>query len=88
MIERAVRFSQFSKFYPQKTIDEVVSLDTEGVKKRACWTYFYVIEEDNKIVACGSIEEYWGSKTESPLFSIFVDPDYQNKGYEYSYFRR
>lgn len=82
MIERAVRFSQFSKFYPPKIIDEVVnSLDTEGVKKRASWTHFYVIEENNKVVACGSIGEYWGSKTESSLFSIFVDPDYQNKGY-------
>ncbi|MCI5497653.1 MAG: GNAT family N-acetyltransferase [Firmicutes bacterium] len=82
MIERSVRYSQFSKFYPQCEIDNVVrSLDAEGVKKRANWTHFYVIKEGNDIVACGSIGEYWGSKTESSLFSIFVDPECQGKGY-------
>ena len=82
MIERSVRYSQFSKFYPQCEIDNVVrSLDAEGVKKRANWTHFYVIKERNDIVACGSIGEYWGSKTESSLFSIFVDPEGQGKGY-------
>jgi len=82
MIERAVRFSQFSKFYPQEEIENVVkSLDENGVKKRASWTHFYVIKEKGKIVACGAIGEYWGSKTESSLFTIFVDPDYQGMGY-------
>lgn len=82
MIERSVRFSAFSKFYPQVEIENVVnSLNTEGVKKRASWTHFYVIEENEKIIGCGAIGEYWGSKTESSLFSIFVDPDYQGKGY-------
>ena len=33
MVERSVRFSQFSKFYPQSPIEEVVkSLDVDGVK--------------------------------------------------------
>lgn len=82
MIERSVRFSQFSKFYPQIEIENVVkSLDEEGVKKRAGWTHFYVIKENKEIVACGAIGEYWGSKTESSLFSIFVDPNYQGMGY-------
>lgn len=82
MIERSVRFSDFSKFYPQVEIENVVnSLNTEGVKKRASWTHFYVIEENEKIIGCGAVGEYWGSKTESSLFSIFVDPDYQGKGY-------
>lgn len=75
MIERSVRFSQFSKFYPQSEIDE------EGVRKRASWTHFYVIKENDAVIACGAIGEYWGSKTESSLFSIFVDPNYQGKGY-------
>ncbi len=82
MIERSVRFSQFSKFYPQNEIDNVVkSLDEEGVRKRASWTHFYVIKENDAVIACGAIGEYWGSKTESSLFSIFVDPNYQGKGY-------
>lgn len=81
MIERATRFSQFAKFYPDKSIEYVVeSLDENGVRERAKWTHFYVVILDNKIIGCGSIGEYWGSKTESSLFSIFVDPDYQNQG--------
>lgn len=82
MIERSVRYSQFSKFYPQCEIGNVVnSLNEEGVKKRASWTHFYVIREADRIVGCGAIGEYWGSKTESSLFTIFVDPDFQGKGY-------
>lgn len=82
MIERSVRFSVFSNFYPQVEIDNVVnSLNAEGVKNRASWTHFYVLIEDEKIIGCGAIGEYWGSKTESSLFSIFVDPEYQGKGY-------
>lgn len=82
MIARSVSNSAFSKFYPQQSIEYIKeSLDEDGVKQRASWTHFYVIEEDNKIVACGAIGPYYGSKTESSLFSIFVDSDYQSKGY-------
>ncbi len=72
----------FVTYYPQDEIDKVVkSLDYEGVKRRASWTHFYVIKENKKIVACGAIGPYWDSETESSLFTIFVDPDYQGKGY-------
>lgn len=82
MIERSVRFSQFAKFYPQAEIEKVVkTLDTKGVKERASWTHLYVAVENSIVVGCGAIGEYWGSKTESSLFSIFVDPEYQGKGY-------
>lgn len=33
-----------------------------------------------KIVGCGGITGYWGSKTESYLLSIFVLPEYQGRG--------
>ena len=70
------------EYYPQTEIEKVcASLNYEGVKKRASWTNFYVILEDNKIIACGAIGPYWDSLTESSLFTIFVDPDYQGKGY-------
>ena len=82
MIARSVSNSNFANFYPQKSIDNVIqSLDKEGVKKRASWTHFYVVEEGDKIVACGAIGPYWDSLTESSLFSIFVDDKYQGKGY-------
>lgn len=82
MIYRSVQNSAFTKFYPKCSIEYIgESLNEEGVKARASWTHFYVIEEDEKIVACGAIGSYYGSETESSLFTIFVDPDYQGKGY-------
>ena len=82
MIARSVSSPNYANFYPQKSIDSVKNaLNEDGVKKRASWTHFYVIEEDEKIVACGAIGPYWGSLTESSLFSIFVDENYQGKGY-------
>lgn len=82
MIARSVSNSNFAKFYPQKSIDNVIkSLNEEGVKQRASWTHFYIIEENDEIVACGAIGPYWGSLTESSLFSIFVDDKYQGQGY-------
>jgi len=82
MIARSVSNSAFSIFYPQCSIDYIKeSLNAEGVKERASWTHFYVIEENDEIVACGAIGPYWGSETESSLFSIFVDDKHQGKGY-------
>lgn len=82
MISRSVSNSAFSKFYPQCSIDYIKeSLDEEGVKKRASWTHFYVIEKDNDIVACGAIGPYYDSEIESSLFNIFVDDIYQGQGY-------
>lgn len=82
MIARSVSNSAFTKFYPQQSIDYIKkSLDADGVKKRASWTHFYVIEKDYKIIACGAIGPYWDSKTESSLFNIFVDENYQGQGF-------
>ena len=40
-----------------------------------------MIEKENNIIACGAIGPYWDSKTESSLFSIFVDGNYQGQGF-------
>ena len=82
MIARALENSAFSRFYPQCSIEYIKeSLDEAGVKKRASWTHFYVVEESNEIVGCGAIGPYYDSLTESSLFSIFVDSKYQGMGY-------
>ena len=82
MIARSVSNSAFSKFYPKQSIDDIKkSLDEEGVKKRASWTHFYIIEKDDEIIACGAIGPYWNSEIESSLFSIFVDEKYQGQGF-------
>ena len=81
LIAKTARISLIS-YYPKAEVEKVVkSLNYDGVKKRASWTHFYVIKENCKIVACGAIGPYWDSETESSLFTIFVDPDRQGKGY-------
>ena len=82
LIARSVTNTAFAKFYPDKSINYIKeSLNADGIKKRASWTHFYVLEDDNKLVACGAIGPYWGSETESSLFTIFVDDVQQGKGY-------
>ena len=81
MISRSVSNSAFTKFYPQCSIDYIKeTLDEEGIKKRASWTHFYIAELDGHVVGCGAIGPYWGSDTESPLFTIFVDDKFQGQG--------
>ncbi len=80
VIEKTCRIS-FKAYYPQSVIDEVVAtLNCEKLKERASWTHFYVVKQEGKIVGCGAIGPYWGSLTESSLFTIFVDPDVQGTG--------
>ena len=82
LIADSISNSAFSHFYPESSIEEIKeSLDAKGVEKRASWTHFYVIEENNEIVACGALGPYYGSEEESSLFSIFVASKYQGKGY-------
>ena len=81
MIIRACRYSDFAEFYPQSSFDAVFEeTDCEHIKQRAEYGHFYVAKENGKIIGCGGIGAYWGSKTESWIFTVFVDPDYQKKG--------
>ena len=70
-----------SKDYSAETISALEKkMQPSGVLERASWTHFYVAEEGGDIIGCGAIGPYWGSKTESSLFNIFVLPEYQGKG--------
>lgn len=44
------------------------------------YAHMYVICENNIIIGTGSISSFWGSDTESILLTIFVLPEYHNKG--------
>ena len=80
VIKRAT-LQTMALYYPKCSLEYVIeSLSGENLKKRASWTHFYVAKVDDKIVGCGAIGPYWGSETESSLFNIFVDPDYQGRG--------
>lgn len=81
MIAKTCRES-FKVYYPKPFIEKTIeSLSVEKLKERASWTHFYVIEKDDDIIGCGAIGSYWGSETESSLFTIFVDSDLQGNGY-------
>ena len=66
------------------TAEEISALGEQfhpdGVRERASWTHFYVAEEGDNIIGCGAIGPYWGSETESSLFTIFVLPACQGRG--------
>ena len=69
------------KDYSAEYIENHAKLFTpEKVIERAGWTHFYVFCDGEKIVGCGAIGPYWGSETESSLFTIFVLPEYQGRG--------
>ena len=71
----------FKLYYPQTIIQKTIkALDEDAIRDRASWTHFYVAKEEGRIVGCGAIGPYWGSETESSLFTIFVDPAMQGKG--------
>ena len=70
-----------SKDYPPKYVEmNVLSHSPEALIERAQNSHMYVICDESKIIGCGAIAEYWGSKTESILLTIFVLPNYQGKG--------
>ena len=70
-----------SKDYSAETISALEKkMQPSGVLERANWTHFYVAEEGGDIIGCGAIGPYWGSETESSLFTIFVLPACQGKG--------
>ena len=60
--------------------NDIQHLQPDDIIGRASGQHFYVAEEDNRIIGCGSIGSYWGKEDESSLFTIFVLPDYQGKG--------
>ena len=69
------------KDYSEEVLEnDIRHLQPEDLIRRAGSQHFYVVEEDRKIIGCGSIGPYWGREDESSLFTIFVHPDYQGKG--------
>ena len=70
-----------SKDYSEEAINAFErQLQPSHILERASWTHFYVVEDNDTIIGCGAIGPYWGSETESSLFTIFVLPEYQGKG--------
>ena len=70
-----------SKDYSEELIKALEKqMQPSHILERASWTHFYVVEDNDTIIGCGAIGPYWGSETESSLFTIFVLPEYQGMG--------
>lgn len=80
MIAKTLRISNVKDYTPEMMEECVRSLSSENLIERAGWLHFYVVENENRIIGCGGIGPYWGKADESSLFTIFVDPDCQEKG--------
>ena len=67
--------------YPIEFIENMIKThDEKLIEKRAGEFHAYVLEIDKKIVGVGMIGPYWGSLTESSLFTIFRDPTHAKIG--------
>ena len=80
LIAKTLRTTNAKDYSSEFIENEVKVLTPEYIAWRASWTHFYVACEGDTIVGCGAIGPYWGSETESSLFTIFVLPEYRGKG--------
>lgn len=70
-----------SKDYPlEEMIEKSKEFSSEKVKQRSNNGHMYVVCDTDKIVGTGTISDFWGSKTESILLTIFVLPEYHGQG--------
>lgn len=80
LIAKTLRTTNIKEYSPEFIENEVNVLTPEYIAWRASWTHFYVACEGETIIGCGAIGAYWGSETESSLFTIFVLPEHQGRG--------
>ncbi len=80
LIARTLRTTNIKDYSPEFIENEVKVLTPEYIAWRASWTHFYVVCDGETIIGCGAIGPYWGSETESSLFTIFVLPEHQGRG--------
>ena len=74
---REINSQDYTDEYIENTIK---NLQPKDLMKRATLTHFYVAIINNSIVGCGAIGPYWGREDESSLFTIFVLPEFHNRG--------
>ena len=72
----------FKKFYPDAWINYTINRQTVNrLKEKMNLLHFYVIKDNNTIIGCGAIGDYYGKLNESCVFSFFIHPSFQGKGY-------
>ena len=82
LVRRTLRETNIKDYSKEYIQNDISKMDENFFIERGKWTNCYVFLDENteSIIGIGSIGSYWGSETESSLFTIFVSPDYQGKG--------
>lgn len=52
----------------------------DALVKRASFSHMYVFFEEDKLVGTGSIAEFFDKKDEAIILTVFVLPEYHNRG--------
>ena len=81
MIAYTLRVSNRNDYTPEYLEDIVNHYSPEFFTEHAADSHFYVLCDGERIIGCGGITDWWGSTTESFVFSVFVHPDYQGRGF-------
>ncbi len=80
VICRTLEISNAGDYTPEDIKEIQESNSPEKILKKVKDAHFYVVMYRGEVIGCGGIIGYWGSTTESYLFSIFVLPEYQGRG--------
>ena len=80
LIAKTLRTTNIKDYSQEYIENDVKKLGPEQIIQRAGWTHFYVVCDGDIIIGCGAIGPYWGKIDESSLFTIFVLPEYQDRG--------
>lgn len=82
LIAKTMRTTNIKDYSIEFIEKDLQSLKANDLIERAKQFHCYVIEnsDNSAIIGVGSIGPFWGSKTESSLFNIFVDPEHQGHG--------
>ena len=75
IIIKTLRTTNIKDYSAEYIENDVKEFTPEGVIKRASWTHFYVVCENETIVGCGAIGSYWGKRTKAVCLQYLY---YQN----------
>lgn len=69
------------KDYPADYVEAIVRAhDRDVILDRMKNTHMYVACEGDRVLGCGAIQSYYGSKTQSVLLTVFVLPEMHGRG--------
>lgn len=70
LIVTTLRTTNIKDYSSEYIENDVKAFQPQNIIKRASWTHFYVVCDNDKIVGCGAIGPYWNKKDET-VCSIF-----------------